>query len=478
MTFEPNPDWGIPRSKDPKDAPREEAMRVSFIKVAGKLLEEEEFYGHDEPSYIVGFEHEYPILDRELKLSPENVKKQVLAAIPHSTIELAAHQVETTSSRLSDIRDSGWLSIYGDLAITEQVVVHEVQKSGSHILRIGIVPHVKISSVKPSHGYQKYIRSPNWHRDNQRPGLDTSVGHLEKVDCSNPYVVGLCNSVQVTLDADSFPDAIDKLNRLSMISPMAVALAGNSQFLECQDTGLSDVRFLAWATSHDSRSEEEVLAGRKPRIGLPDDYYVDMRDYFSRILEWPFVLNHEDNIPHAFGVGQGLFWREARLKWFHDKGRVGVEFRPISLQPTLEEDLGVMAFVIGRLIWSQRGKEKILPIEVVHANRQAAEKSGLRSVLHFRQEDGSIAASHSAGALDLEIDRATAGLTSIGCQAQCVEDLLGPIRERVRTQQNPSDKLVRAAVDNRFGESTNWGERRDALVRALSQCNLLDPKPK
>ncbi|PIP66861.1 MAG: hypothetical protein COW93_03375, partial [Parcubacteria group bacterium CG22_combo_CG10-13_8_21_14_all_41_9] len=120
-------------------------------------------------------------------------------------------------------------------------------------------------------------------------------------------------------------------------------------------------------------------------IGLPQRYYRSVKDYFEQIKYYPFILDDPISMAHPFDVGLGLCWRDSRLKFFREKRTIAVEFRPISLQPTLWEDVAMMFFFIGRLAWSQYNQESMLPMCLVQANKEQANNHGLNSYL-WRQK--------------------------------------------------------------------------------------------
>jgi len=251
-----------------------------------------------------------------------------------------------------------------------------------------------------------------------------------------------------------------------MISPLAVALGANAPYMNLLDTGYADVRFLAWEISHDSCSHEELANGRQTRVGLPRRYYKGMNDYFNQILSYPFVMNDPISMEHPFEVGNGIYWRDARLKFFRDKKTIAVEFRPVSLQPTLREDIAMMIFYLGRLLWSQQKNETLIPMEYVRENKFRAMKYGLNAKLKILN-NSIISSKPATTILAQEINRAEEGLRLFGAKNQDIKYFLDPLRKRLSTG-SPAECFVKKV---KYYEKKL--DRREALIAAIKELDVV-----
>ena len=250
---------------------------------------------------------------------------------------------------------------------------------------------------------------------------------------------------------------------------MATALGANARYLSLTDTGYADVRFIAWEISHDSRSYEEVAAGRQTRVGLPRRYYNGLKDYFNRILTYPFIMHDPISMEHPFEVGTGIYWRDARLKFFRDKKTIAVEFRPVALQPTFHEDVAMMAFYIGRLLWSQHTKEPLLPIELVRKNKLQAMKYGMGGgVFYFLNSSNAIIQScRTSIVLACEIDRAEKGLRLLGVETPDIAYFFEPLRQRL-SAGSPAECFAKKVKEYERNHS-----RRESLILAMQELNIV-----
>lgn len=458
------------------DNPAEQQMRAGFIKSAEEVLDSAEAYQRTTDQLFVGLEIELPLVDQALNPAVQAARDAIVGRHAHyASVELGSHQLELINNPALDILDVGIEALEKDFELRLSQLRIDLAQHNLRILRLGCFPFCSVEALPFTQGYTKYERCPQWHRQHQQISQRSIWAPSLQVDVSNPYVVSLMNAVHVSVDASSFDDAIDKLNRSLMISPLAIALGANAQYLNCTDTGFADVRFAAWEYSHDTRLAAERSAGRRTRIGLPRRYYTSVAEYLQRILSYPFILNDPVSLERPFEVGSGTYWRDARLKFFRDKHTIAVEFRPIALQPTLHEDLALTAFFLGRLTWSQVAAEPLLSLKKVQWNKRQAERHGINCTL-YGLHDGNVIRSTSISILKEELTRSEQGLRHLGMSAADSRVLLEPLHDRLQLGC-PAEQL---------SHRVEWHEKRsnpssapchqkskDALLAAIEDLHLL-----
>ena len=269
---------------------RENEMRLAFFKKAEEILRQEDRFTKKAGNLRVGLEVEYSVLTGNFSQATELERNRIVESNPDfADVELGAAQLEWRTNPLY-LNKEGITALEDAFKVNEEKIRKSTQEQDLYLLRAGSNPFVLISEIKRTNK-PKYQQVPDYHNNNKRWGLDTKLGiskdEDEIVDVRDASVVALMNSIQCNVEASSFADGIEKVNRSFMIGPMAVALAGNARFLEGKDTKMSDIRMIAWEKSHDTRSSLETEQGRITRIGLPGLYYLDLRDYFQ---ESPLIL--------------------------------------------------------------------------------------------------------------------------------------------------------------------------------------------
>lgn len=432
--FQNNPPYNNVPLKDRDET--ESKMKIAFSDKAEEILRNEDRFRKEAVKLKIGLEVEISLLNEHFEQASEDDRDWV---VRHNSdfadCELGAAQLEWRTGPV-DLMKVGINGLAKEYSEKEKAIRASVAKQSCHILSSGSNPLVKVPEIKRTSSKPKYQQVPDFHNNNQKPGLKTSIGIREKVDVRDAAVISLANSIQCNLEAIDFADAIDKLNRSLMIGPMAVAIAGNARFLEGKDTGLADLRMIAWEISHDTRTAKERLEGKVTRVGLPESYYTNMRDYLRQVSDYPFIL---DNPDHAFEIGIGLNWRDTRIK-FIDNSLV-VEFRPVSVQPTTRENLAIILFYIGRLQWSILNQEPLMNMSQVLYNRNQAMNRGFSgSLLVF--EGRKVVIHTTPEALEIELSRANEGLRETEMDKDQISEFLGILKERVTFRKAPSDKLA------------------------------------
>lgn len=456
----------------------EQRMREGFATTAASILADALRYEKTGDTLFAGLEIELPLITQAFELSPQDGRDALIEQHPkHASAELGAHQIEIINEPPVDLLRCGFRALQDQITTTMDTVLNEARKQSLRAVRIGCYPLTEANDIKYTKGgdrYKKYERCPQWHTANRRRDTNAELGRTEVINADNAYIVALMNSVQITVDAQNFSDAVDKLNRSLMISPYAMAIGANARYMSCRDTGICDVRFDAWEISHDVRSPAEAAAGRLTRVGLPQCYYRSVEDYFGRIQTYPFILNDPISMAHPFEVGIGLYWRDARLKFFQEKGTIAVEFRPVALQPSLDEDVVMMFFFIGRLTWSQHNQEPLLPMNKVRANKEQATAYGLNSQL-WRQNRMSVEQAPGRRVMADEINRAAEGLNLLGASPDVVDGTLQVLEQRLN-RGSPAEQFAAAVQSIETGIlSKQKDRRRNAIISAIQQLGLIVP---
>lgn len=431
-------------------------MQEAFRRKAEEILYCSTDYEKDDESIKIGLEVEYSLVNRSLAQVTEETRDDVIGGLKAFTdAELGASQVELRTDPIDIKNRSGFGAVYESLSDRQRQVQESARKCGTMLLSNGSNPFIFIEAIQRT-SKPKYVTVPNFYNDH-RGDVQTALGS-EGLDLGEAAVMSLFNSVQANIEAKSFEDAIDKTNRSLMIGPLIVALTGNSRYVEFKDSSFDDVRMMAWAISHDTRTVAEIEKGVCTRVGLPANYYGDLSDYFAEVSSYPFILDDPD---HALEISIGLNWRDTRIKFI---GRSAVvEFRPVSTQPTPEENAAAMAFYVGRLLWSQKNDEDLLPLSLVRENQLNAMAHGHRADLWVSHDR--FAKAPATEVLPIEIERAAVGLTESGVgDTVFSEQLLSILRGNI-CRGTPAARLHSciSSLNGRAEELLNGFDRLKAV---------------
>src|SRR3989338_7919022 len=220
---------------------QEKEMLESFNAQAKDLLASKDRFIKNGHSVKVGLESELAI---HAKLtSSELVQKRDAIIADNSDfadVELGASQIEIRTPPIDLVSVGGISSLRGIYNKNFTSVLNSARGYGVGILRIGANPFLPTIGT-PRTDKPKYCLVPDFYNQHRNPHLDTIIGlGKNRIDIGDAAVVSLFQSFQVNLEAKSFDDACDKMNRSLAIAPYLLAFSGNARYLSYQDSKIQD----------------------------------------------------------------------------------------------------------------------------------------------------------------------------------------------------------------------------------------------
>jgi gamma-glutamylcysteine synthetase len=409
-------------------------------------------------SPTVGFETEYSLVKSGgTELVTQEVRDQIVA---HDSSlmsqELGAGQLEVKSQPL-DLMESGFEGLEDHLIACEQGAVSAASEHDAELVRIGGYPLQSVHQIIRSNS-QRYQQVVSWHNANRNKTVPTFIGALKRTHPTTAEIIALMNSVQFNLAMRSAKQGVKLLNLSFALLPSIIAISGNSRFVDKVDTKYSDTRMLLWEMTHDTRSTIERITNAPARVGLPNTYFADIQTYIKYVSGQPFIMNKPDT---AFEVGTGLTWSDARLKI--KDNRILLEFRPLSIQPSVQEDVALFAFYIGLIEYYLVNERILPPIQVVSTNRYNAMRYGLGAEFTQIDEDGTAFQVPAAEVIAADLNKAKIGLRMAGFEGGV--ERLEILDRRLQRMRAPSDDLA-DYVDRQQAAGLSYEEALISAVRA------------
>ena len=453
---------------------QEEMLQV-FREQARDILKDQDRFIKNRDDLLVGFESETAIYKDEKFLDGlEAARDSILSELSDiGDVELGVAQIELRTPPVNLLKLGGVSELFALHQNNDQRLTQAARARGYRILRVGANPFLPTVN-SPRTNRPKYHQVPDFYNAHRPTYIDTFIGSGRgRVDVGDAAIVSLFQSFQVNLQARSFEDACDKMNRSFMIAPYLLALSGNSRYLRCIDTRLQDVRMTAWQKSHDTGLQDlRILAWEKAfdlrgcsgfsagqvlRVGLPERYFIDLADYLDRAGRFPFILYAPEA---ALKIAIGMTWLDTRVKFIGDS--LVVELRLLPTQPSIEEELALTLLYLGRLFWSQEKKETLLPFEMVRENRLSAMLHGMNRPMWFRINEDSIRRAPYRRGIIREIDRAKQGLMMFGLDKFLDNDL--------------AQRMLIASLADRLGQKLKKFKKVIPCVdmsATLQECGML-----
>lgn len=363
---------------------------------------------------IVGLELEFGVFDEQGR----PVRRKDVDD-PKISKELGHHQIEIiTDPILIDSIESFKSKYQADLETS-------LAKLSQKVSGVGSIPNLSAESFEITPDVEKYEKVPAFNNERVLSEYKTLFPNLDARH------VGLFNAMQINLDCSSIKDAVSKLNKSLSISPYLVALFGNARFLEGEESGFKDCRVKVWEETHDIRTEDERRANVETRIGLPNKYFSNVDDYFSRISKHPFIFDKEKA---AFEIGIGLNWHDARIKFIEKENKYlpVVEMRSISSQQSLDEEVAATLMYVG-LLESEKG---LLSMDKLEFNRESALKHGLHGFMY----DKSGLLRRTLDVVKDKVEVAKQGLLAFGYSPNSIEEAFEPVYKIISEEKSPADR--------------------------------------
>ncbi|MFB6191303.1 MAG: glutamate-cysteine ligase family protein [Candidatus Nanohaloarchaea archaeon] len=369
------------------DPEREEEMNRHLEQQAHEL-EEKQF---EQPEGVnVGFETEYPVVWRGTGLPvDEDTRDAVIDELANVDGELGTAMSEIATEPLKGLKSLS--QVEDSIREVERPLRNEARKQGAEILRYGAHPRGAPERIERT-DKEKYQKVPEKYFELRDDDLvSAEFGLRDTLDLTEQAPPAYTFSTQLNMQVGGLDEAVEKTNLGYAIGAWAAAITGNSRFVGGRDLGLDDTRMPMWSRAFDIRDEDELEEGVAPDVGEIGDWYESWSDVVEDVRSQPRILNDGEKHPVAWDVGQGMNWKHCRPKVPYDEEEGGyieealVEIRPVSTQPTVEEEVAVHAFMLGRMLYAEQQDEDIteaLDIEQANSNYGLAMHSGLDDELY------------------------------------------------------------------------------------------------
>src|SRR3989338_1993293 len=193
---------------------QEKEMRESFnVQVRDLLISKDRFIKNDH-SVKIGLESELAI---HARLSNSELVKRRDTIIAENSdftdVELGASQIELRTPPVDLLSGNGFSVLRKIYEERFGSVLDSARRHGVSLLRIGANPFLPTIGT-PRTDKPKYRMVPDFYNRHRNPHLDTMVGRgSQRINIGDAALFSLFQSFQVNLEANSFSDACDKMNR-------------------------------------------------------------------------------------------------------------------------------------------------------------------------------------------------------------------------------------------------------------------------
>jgi len=447
-----------------------------------RMLLDRPRFGVGPPS--LGAELEMCIVDRDAQALPVN--REVLEASnnPQLQFELDRFNLEYN---LAPVAAAG--KPFGAMQAELEAMLTSLNgvaaDFGGHMIAVGILPTLRLKQLQNgamtdlpryralANGIKR-IRGENFRIriDGDEP-VDEVVAHLAMEGANTSF------QLHLRIDPDDFADTY---NAAQLVTPLALAVAGNSPFLlghslwhETRIALFKQAVDTRGATSHEWRRAARVPFGHGWVRRGAFELFAESCLLYPILLpicgdEKPLDVVRDGGIPELFELRlqQGTIWNWNRPVYdAADGGHVRIEFRALPAGPTPVDMTANAAFICGLTVGIRERVDTLLP---AHPFRYAvynfyrAAQYGLQAELLWPDLDSTSPRVVTATELCRQLlPVADAGLSALNVDQDERHNLLGIIEARLDSETTP------AVWQRRVVEEQGGGDRWKALAAMVER---------
>jgi len=380
---------------------------------------------------LCGIEIEFSIIDDTNQLQPNTSLQFSTLAPDHPIVpELGSYQIEINPDPVK-IDTTTFSRIYGQVQKARCELEKIAQQHGKNIIPIGLPFYLDSEFLKKSDiitDKNRYLVSASYFGGLNKQGTRVDYqdgGHFFLPGDSGVTVI---NELHVQLQAINLHDLIKLFNYSQMITAPFVAIGANS--------GITNGKILENIEQQIDIFEksEGVYDGIKgvPRVGLFPGYISEISDFMDIALSYkPLYIPDDKSASTAFELMLGIYYGWTRIRYgLEPTPHWRIEFRPLSSQPTMIENIALSEFYVKTLLSLINNNVQLLPQEYLVANFKEAIKHGMNSKIYWDLGQG------------LELYPAHLILSSL-IDLLYPREYLDIIEKRIERKMAPSDKLIK-----------------------------------
>ena len=331
-----------------------------------------------------GVEVEFSLVDDDNNLVPGS-SIHICRSIEDDYIipEYGSYQIEINPPS-SPISKNSFKNLYQTIKEKQKKIGKKCDEKHIHLLPIGIPftldPRLMLQKniVTP---IPRYVISTEYFHMVNKPGAKIDFSNGSNMNLPGNSGLSIINELHVHVQALDIDDVIKLFNFSQMINAPFVSLSANSGILNGKELIYRDYQISIFEQAEGLFDGPENI----PRVGLFPDYISSISDYFDKILNFKplyFPEDHSDANAFELIIGKYFGWTRIRIG-FHPSYHMRIEFRPMSTQPTILENIALTEFYIKTLLHFVEHDIDLIPKEVLKKNFYSSMMQGMHARLFW-----------------------------------------------------------------------------------------------
>jgi len=377
-----------------------------------------------------GMELEFSIIDKKNILKPGLAKKiSDSTSNYHIVPELGSYQIEINPPPLK-IESKVFHNLY-KIFQNSRIRLQEISSNyNANVIPIGLPFYLGKKFFKNDGIYtdkKRYVTSAEYFGGMNKKGTEIMFKDGTKLILPGASGVSVINELHIQLQAINIHDLVRLFNYSQMITAPFVAIGANSGITNGKELVDLDHQIKIFERT------EGILDGFPgfPRTGLFPGYIKSMDEFFDVALSFKPIHYPLDGRGYtAFDLMLGTYFAWTRIRHgIIPKPHMRIEFRPLSSQPTIIENVALSEFYIKTILYLVENNLPLIPERFLMKNFRSCMKDGMNAIIYWTF-NGEVKKVPVGEILRLFIDSITDG------------ELLHLLYNRVDMKCCPAQKLI------------------------------------
>ena len=331
-----------------------------------------------------GVEIEFSLVDENNNLVPGS-SLDICKSLSDKYIvpEYGSYQIEVNPQPYK-ISNRSFEKLYQNIKEKQKKIEEKCAEKNIQLLSIGIpfnidpfLLHQK-NIVTPT---PRYLISTEYFHKINKTGATIKYSNKREINLPGNSGLSIINELHVHVQAMDMDDLIKLFNISQMITAPFVSLSANSGILNGKELIYKDYQISIFEQA------EGIFDGPPniPRVGVFPSYITSTDDYFNTILNFkPLYYPNDNSDANAFELMIGKYFGWTRIRvGYHPSYHMRIEFRPMSTQPTIIENIALSEFYIKTLLFFVEHDIGLIPEKFLKSNFYSSMMKGMKADLFW-----------------------------------------------------------------------------------------------
>jgi hypothetical protein len=388
-----------------------------------------------------GIEIEFSIVNENNNLIPKSAPAicNKIKEYPLST-EYGSFQIEINPPPMNLTKHS-YKKLYDLIQETRRKIEEKDTEKNIQLIPIGIpfyVNSIDFNSKNIITPSPRYLISTNYFHKVNKTGSYLYFSDSENINLPGNSGLSIINELHVHLQALNKRDLISLFNYSQMITSPFVSLGANSGIVNNKELIYKDFQISIFEQAEGLYDGPPNI----PRTGLYPGYINTIDDFFNAILDFKPLYYPKDGLDStAFELIIGKYFGWTRIRVGYDPSpHLRIEFRPMSSQPTIIENIALSEFFINTILGLIDDNHILLPEKYLKNNLYSAMKFGMNAKLFWDM---------GKGVKQYPVDSILNYLLNLSVDGIYSDTIL----KRINQKMSPAEKLIEDTKKFGFAKS-------------------------